>query len=84
MLLALRMGLREVQCLHLDNLLVEGDSSCVTGWASMSSSSPWRFVDIVEEIRDLAYITFASSHVKRQANTAANMLLRTASTGSIC
>ena len=45
--------------------------------ASRRSSPPWRLVDIVEEIWDLANITSASfSHVKRQANDAADILAK--------
>lgn len=40
--------------LNLCGLLVEGDSKCVLIWASSFCRPPWRLLDVVEEVLDLA------------------------------
>lgn len=53
-LAALRLGIRERAKLGLSNIIGEGDSWCANRWASRVTRPPWRLVDMVEEVIELA------------------------------
>lgn len=54
---------------------MEGDSKCVICWASSTCKLPWKLLDVVEELVDLARNLSASfSHARQSANKVADAL----------
>lgn len=66
--------IREAVHLNLWHLMVEGDSLCAIQWSLGLIRASW--VDVVEEVLDLARKINASSHIKQSANVAAKILAK--------
>ena len=76
-LLALRQGLQEASHMKLQPLLVEGDLECVLRWVSRRSAPPWRLLDVLGEVKDLARNLNANlSHIRWSANEVADILAK--------
>ena len=67
-----------MSCLLPQCLLVEGDSSCVIQWVTLSSSSPpWYLADIIEEVLQLSGdLNVSFDHIMRSTTEEANLLAK--------